>query len=137
MYNGERWPREAPSLLRQGRHYDRRRSQRGRRVERLVVVVTAGAAFDGRVHVVAEKRPGAPDVDAEREERRDDLRNGLSTISTVFLLPVSMVVTKVSQSYTLAKIMQEGGRIRRRSISEPLSSVLQAASAGSGCKVEC
>ena len=37
-------------------------------VERLVVVVTAGATFDGRVHVVAEERPGAPDVDAEREE---------------------------------------------------------------------
>jgi len=71
-------------------------------VERLVVVVTAGAAFDGRVHVVAEKRPGAPDVDAEREERRDDLRNGLSTISTVFLRPVSMVVKKVSQRLHLA-----------------------------------
>ena len=56
MYMGrEWWPREAPSR-RQGRHYDRRRSQRGRRVERLVVVVTAGAAFDGRVHVVAEDR---------------------------------------------------------------------------------
>ena len=72
MYKGERWPREAPPLLgdsrRQRRHYDRRRSQRGRRVERLVVVVTAHAALDGRVHVVAEERPGAPDVDAEREE---------------------------------------------------------------------
>ena len=62
---GWRWPREAPPLL-DGRQ--RRRSQRGRRVERLVVVVTAGSAFDGRVHVVAEERPGAPDVDAEREE---------------------------------------------------------------------
>ena len=65
MYKGERWPREAPPLL-DGRQ--RRRSQRGRRVERLVVVVTAGATLDGRVHVVAEERPGAPDVDAEREE---------------------------------------------------------------------
>ena len=37
-------------------------------MERLVVVVTARAALDGRVHVVAEERPGAPDVDAEREE---------------------------------------------------------------------
>ena len=26
------------------------------------------ATYDGRVHVVAEERPGAPDVDAEREE---------------------------------------------------------------------
>ena len=64
MYKGVRWPREAPPLLRQGRHYDRRRSQRGRRVERVVVVVTAGATLNGRVHVVAEERPGAPDVDA-------------------------------------------------------------------------
>ena len=38
-------------------------------MERLVVVFAARAAFDGRVHVVAEERPGAPDVDAEREER--------------------------------------------------------------------
>ena len=45
-------------------------------MERLVVVVTAGATLDGRVHVVAEERPGAPDVDTVREEcTQYDLRN--------------------------------------------------------------
>ena len=68
MYNGDWWPREAPSR-RQGRHDYRRRSQRGRRVERVVVVVTAGATLNGRVHVVAEERPGALYINSEREER--------------------------------------------------------------------
>ena len=72
MYKGARWPREAPPLLRQGRHYDRRRSQRGRRVERLVVVVAARAPFYRRVHVVAEERPGALYINSEREEGRED-----------------------------------------------------------------
>ena len=57
------------TLLRQGRHDDRRRGQRGRRVERVVVVVTAGATLNGRVHVVAEERPGALYINSEREER--------------------------------------------------------------------
>ena len=69
MYKGERWPREAPPLL-DGRH--RRRSQRGRRVERLVVVVAARAPFYRRVHVVAEERPGALYINSEREEGRED-----------------------------------------------------------------
>ena len=116
MYNGDWWPREAPPLLRQGRHDDRRRSQRGRRVERVVVVVTARATLDGRVHVVAEERPGALYINSEREERREDDDNApRSKISTVFLRPVSMVVKKVSQRLHLALINAQGGRIRGRS----------------------
>ena len=85
-------------------------------MERLVVVVAARAPFYRRVHVVAEERPGAPDVDAEREERREDDDNApRSKISTVFLRPVSMVVTKVSQRLHLALINAQGGRIRGRS----------------------
>ena len=70
MYNGGRWLREAPSL--DGRHR-RRGPVFGGRVGRVVhISFSAGSPLNGRVHVVAEERPGSLDINSEREEGRED-----------------------------------------------------------------
>ena len=116
MYKGGRWPREAPSLLddltagtpcvvveRPRRSYARRR---GRRLE------IRGLLPDSR-RIAHFLLPAVVSRAGDGLWAGPDLRKALSTISTVFLRPVSMVVKKVSQRLHLAYINAWTVLIRR------------------------